>query len=136
VAKVTIEVTKFGNGEIAKSYPMSEGDTKRPKRKPPIVAEINEMCTGCSDSPACVDYCPVAKCMFWVPDPDHPPFRHIRVDPLAALDASSASARDQTECFSKGAGGARLTWSRWRTCRRNAGPFLTRRGRSAADCAR
>src|SRR5450755_1478928 len=79
--EATLEVARFVDGDIEKFYPISEGDTKKRKHKPHIVAVINEMCTGCSGSPACVDYCPVAECMYWIPDDDHPPFGRIRVDP-------------------------------------------------------
>ena len=81
--EATLEVARFVDGDIEKLYPISEGDTKKRKRKPHIVAVINEMCTGCSGSPACVDYCPVADCMFWVPDSEHAPFGRIMVDPTA-----------------------------------------------------
>ena len=39
------------------------------KRKPRIIAVVNDSCTGCAGSPACVDYCPVENCMLWVTDP-------------------------------------------------------------------
>ena len=78
--EATLDVARFVDGDIEKFYPISEGDTKQRKRKPHIVAVINEMCTGCSGSPACVDYCPVAACMFWVPDSEHAPFGRIMVD--------------------------------------------------------
>lgn len=108
MAEVTVEVSKFVNGEIEKSYPMSEGDgknDKKRKRKPHVMAVINEMCTGCSGSPACVDYCPVPECMFWVPDPDHSPFGHIRVDPLLCIGCKL--------CTSKGPDGAFLEGCPW-----------------------
>ena len=34
LAEVTVEVAKFIKGEIEKAYPMSQGETKRRKRKP------------------------------------------------------------------------------------------------------
>ena len=57
--EATLDVTRFVDGDIEKFYPISEGDTKQRKRKPHILAVINENCTGCSGSPACVEYCPV-----------------------------------------------------------------------------
>jgi ferredoxin len=105
VAEVTLEVAKFVNGEVEKSYPISEGDTKKRKRKPHIVAVINEMCTGCAGSPACVDYCPVADCMFWVKDPEHPPFGRIVVDPILCIGCKL--------CTSKGPDGAFLEGCPW-----------------------
>src|SRR5579864_4790865 len=91
--EATLDVARFVDGDIEKFYPISEGDTKQRKRKPHIVAVINEMCTGCSGSPACVDYCPVAACMFWVPDSEHAPFGRIMVDPLQTLHQQGAGWR-------------------------------------------
>ena len=105
MAEVTLDVQKFVNGEIAKSYPISEGQTNKRKRKPHIVAVINEMCTGCAGSPACVDYCPVKDCMFWVPDPEHPPFGRIVVDPILCIGCKL--------CTSKGPDGAFLEGCPW-----------------------
>ena len=64
-----------------KFEPKSTGLTTPRKKKPKELAVITECCTGCAGSPACVEYCPVADCMFWVPDEDHPPFGRIQVDP-------------------------------------------------------
>ncbi len=105
MAEVTIDVQKHVSGEVVKSYPMSEGTTTKRKRKPHIIAVINEMCTGCAGSPACVDYCPVAECMYWVPDADHPPFGQIRVDPLLCIGCKL--------CVSKGPDGAFLEGCPW-----------------------
>ncbi len=61
-----------------KFEPKSTGLTTPRKKKPKELAVITECCTGCAGSPACVEYCPVADCMFWVPDEDHPPFGRIQ----------------------------------------------------------
>jgi ferredoxin len=123
--EATLDVTRFVDGDIEKFYPISEGDTKQRKRKPHIVAVINEMCTGCSGSPACVDYCPVAACMFWVPDSEHAPFGRIMVDPLLCIGCKL--------CTSKGPDGAFLEVDRrfrclsvrsGATCTREAGTTL------------
>jgi ferredoxin len=103
--EATLDVARFVDGDIEKCYPISEGDTKQRKRKPHIVAVINEMCTGCSGSPACVDYCPVAACMFWVPDSEHPPFGRIMVDPILCIGCKL--------CTSKGPDGAFLEGCPW-----------------------
>ena len=103
--EATLDVARFVDGDIEKFYPISEGDTKQRKRKPHIVAVINEMCTGCSGSPACVDYCPVAACMFWVPDGEHAPFGRIMVDPLLCIGCKL--------CTSKGPDGAFLEGCPW-----------------------
>jgi len=55
------------------------------KRKPAVIAVINDACTGCAGSPACVDYCPIANCMIWVDDEEHPPFGRIEVDSLLCI---------------------------------------------------
>lgn len=86
-------------------YPMSEGQTNQRKRKPHILAVILDNCTGCAGSPACVDYCPVAECMYWVPDGDHPPFGRIEVDPLLCIGCKL--------CTSKGPDGAFLEGCPW-----------------------
>ena len=60
-----------------KMEPRSKGLTTPRKKKPTELAVITECCTGCAGSPACVEYCPVEDCMFWVEDEDHPPFGRI-----------------------------------------------------------
>src|SRR5215469_16356623 len=65
-----------------KHEPRSKGIATARKKKPKELAVITECCTGCAGSPACVEYCPVEDCMFWVPDEDHPPFGRIQIDPI------------------------------------------------------
>ena len=67
---------------VVKSEPKSEGIATPRKKRPKEIAVITECCTGCAGSPACVPYCPVADCMYWVPDEDHQPFGHIEVDAM------------------------------------------------------
>ena len=67
-----------------KQEPRSKGITFARKKKPKELAVITECCTGCAGSPACVEYCPVEDCMFWVPDEDNPPFGRIRTLSMAA----------------------------------------------------
>ena len=88
-----------------KARPDVQGQTNKRKRKPHILAVINENCTGCSGSPACVDYCPVEDCMYWSPDADHPPFGRIIVDPLLCIGCKL--------CTSKGPDGAFLEGCPW-----------------------
>src|SRR5580700_2038726 len=57
-----------------KQEPRSKGIATPRKKKPKELAVITECCTGCAGSPACVEYCPIEDCMFWVPDEDHTPF--------------------------------------------------------------
>ncbi len=63
---------------VEKYWPMSVGDGKATRKKRPrILAITTDCCTGCAGSPACIEYCPIEACMFWVPDEDHPPFGRI-----------------------------------------------------------
>ena len=105
MAVMDIDIAKHATGDVVKMQPMSSGTTNKRKRKPHIIAVINEMCTGCSGSPACVDYCPVADCMYWGPDDEHPPFGHIRVDPLLCIGCKL--------CTNKGPDGAFLEGCPW-----------------------
>jgi ferredoxin len=98
-------IDEYTSGQVVKYAPMSEGQTNRRKRKPHILAVINENCTGCSGSPACVEYCPVDQCMYWNPDADHPPFGRIIVDPLLCIGCKL--------CTSKGPDGAFLEGCPW-----------------------
>ncbi len=85
--------------------PSTVKQNSRRKRKPRIVAVINDSCTGCAGSPACVDYCPVENCMIWVEDEDHPPFGRIEVDPLLCIGCKL--------CVSKGPEGTFLDGCPW-----------------------
>ena len=91
--------------EVEKQYPMSEGMTTPRKKKPKILAIINDQCTGCSGSPACVEYCPVGECMYWIPDPDGGPFGIIEVDPMLCIGCKL--------CVSKGPDGSFLEGCPW-----------------------
>jgi ferredoxin len=90
---------------IRKLEPISRGRTDLRKRKPKLLAVINENCTGCSGSPVCVDYCPVEACMFWVPDEEHPPFGRIEVDKALCIGCA--------KCTSKGPDGTFLDGCPW-----------------------
>ncbi|MGI8784285.1 MAG: 4Fe-4S ferredoxin [Acidobacteriota bacterium] len=78
--------------------------TVRRKKKPAMLAVINENCTGCAGSPACQDYCPVENCMILVQD-DATPFSKIIVDPLQCIGC--------TKCVSKGPHGTFLDGCPW-----------------------
>src|SRR6266850_2355599 len=90
---------------VVKSEPKSEGITTPRKKKPKELAVITECCTGCAGSPACVPYCPVADCMYWVPDEDHAPFGRIQIDPLQCIGCK--------KCLSKGPDGSFLDGCPW-----------------------
>ena len=81
-------IEEFQAATVVKYAPISTGTTTQRKRKPHILAVINECCTGCAGSPACVEYCPVEDCMFWVPDEDATPFGRIAIDPFDRVGAS------------------------------------------------
>src|SRR5574341_2684228 len=88
-----------------KREPKSKGMSNKRKKVPKILAIINECCTGCAGSPACVDYCPVEDCMYWVPDEDNPPFGRIEVDPQLCIGCK--------KCTSKGPDGSFLDGCPW-----------------------
>src|SRR5271169_533125 len=105
VAYSAPSIEEFQAGTVVKYAPLSTGTTTQRKRKPHILAVINECCTGCAGSPACVEYCPVADCMYWAPDEDHAPFGRIIVDPLLCIGCKL--------CTSKGPDGAFLEGCPW-----------------------
>ena len=88
-----------------KQEPRSKGLTTARKKKPKELAVITECCTGCAGSPACVEYCPVEDCMFWVPDEDNSPFGRIQVDPILCIGCN--------KCTSKGPDGSFLDGCPW-----------------------
>ena len=90
---------------LIKMDPKSEGITTPRKKKPKILAQINENCTGCAGAPVCIGYCPVGDCMYWVPDEDHPPFGRIEVDPQLCIGCKL--------CTSKGPDGTFLDGCPW-----------------------
>ena len=71
-----------------------EKKTEKRKRKPKILAVINDACTGCSGAPICVTECPIDLCMNLVPNPDAPIFHRIEVDALNCIGCK--------KCISKG----------------------------------
>jgi len=85
-----------------KFEPKSKGLTTVRKKKPKELAVITECCTGCAGSPACVEYCPVEDCMFWVPDEDHPPFGRIQVDPILCIGCKKCISKGPDGCFLDG----------------------------------
>lgn len=105
MAEALPTIAEFAADMVVKREPKSTGTTTKRKRKPHILAVINECCTGCAGSPACVEYCPVEDCMYWVPDTCHPPFGRIEVDPLLCIGCKL--------CISKGPEGAFLEGCPW-----------------------
>jgi ferredoxin len=82
--------------------PKSKGLTTPRKKKPKELAVITECCTGCAGSPACVEYCPVEDCMFWVPDEDSTPFGRIAVDPILCIGCKKCLSKGPDGCFLDG----------------------------------
>jgi ferredoxin len=85
-----------------KFEPKSKGLATPRKKKPKELAVITECCTGCAGSPACVEYCPVEDCMFWVPDEDHPPFGRIAIDPILCIGCKKCLSKGPDGCFLDG----------------------------------
>ena len=79
--------------------------TERRKRKPKIMAWINEDCTGCAGSPVCVSYCPVEDCMVLVFDEENDPFGRIVVEELLCIGCK--------KCITKGPDGTQLDGCPW-----------------------
>jgi ferredoxin len=85
-----------------KQEPRSKGILTARKKKPKELAVITECCTGCAGSPACVEYCPVEDCMFWVPDEDNPPFGRIQIDPIQCIGCKKCLSKGPDGCFLDG----------------------------------
>lgn len=102
MSEATIAVPE---ADVVKMHPKSEGIQTARKKKPKEIAIITECCTGCAGSPACVPYCPVEDCMYWVPDEEHRPFGRIEVDPVLCIGCK--------KCTGKGPDGAFLDGCPW-----------------------
>ncbi|PIQ99641.1 MAG: 4Fe-4S ferredoxin [Nitrospinae bacterium CG11_big_fil_rev_8_21_14_0_20_45_15] len=76
--------------------------TGQRKRKPKILAVINDACTGCGGSPICVTECPVDDCMFEVVNPDAPNFIRIDVDPLLCIGCKKCTSKGPMDTFLEG----------------------------------
>jgi len=85
-----------------KAEPKSTGISTPRKKKPKELAVITECCTGCAGSPACVEYCPVEDCMFWVADEDSTPFGRIAVDPILCIGCKKCLSKGPDGCFLDG----------------------------------
>ncbi len=79
--------------------------TNRRKRKPPIMAVIQDNCTGCGGSPVCRELCPVEGCMQLIHDDQFSPFGYIWVDPLKCIGCK--------KCVTKGAQGTQIEGCPW-----------------------
>ena len=90
---------------VEKLAPKSVGINTPRKKIPREIAIITENCTGCAGSPACVEYCPVEDCMYWVPDLEHPPFGCIEVVAQLCIGCK--------KCTSKGPDGMFLDGCPW-----------------------
>jgi ferredoxin len=97
----TLETVEAGEGFV-KMEPMSHGRPDLRKKKPKILAVIMDNCTGCAGSPACVEYCPVDACMFWVPDQDYYPNGRIEVDPNLCIGCKLCTSKGPDGTFLEG----------------------------------
>jgi ferredoxin len=68
--------------------------SEKRKRKPKILAVINDACTGCGGSPICVTECPVDNCMLEVQNPDVPHTIRIELIRYFALAVKSVLQKD------------------------------------------
>ena len=87
---------------LEKSWPWSEGLDFPRKKKPPLLAVINECCTGCAGSPVCITYCPVEECMYWVEDEENPPFGRIEVDYQLCIGCKKCISKGPDDTFLDG----------------------------------
>ena len=76
-------------------------DVKR-KRKPKILAVINDACTGCAGAPICITECPVDLCMFEVKNPDAPIFNRVDVDPLLCIGCKKCISKGPMDTYLEG----------------------------------
>ncbi len=76
--------------------------TGQRKRKPKILAVINDACTGCGGAPICITECPVDNCMFEVENPDAPFFMRVDVDPLLCIGCKKCETKGPMETFLEG----------------------------------
>ena len=72
------------------------------KRKPKILAVINDACTGCGGAPICITECPVEKCMFEVENPAAPAFNRVDVDPLLCIGCKKCISKGPMDTFLEG----------------------------------
>lgn len=84
---------------------MAPAQSGRRKKKPKVLAYINESCTGCAGAPVCQSYCPVDECMVLVQNPGAPAFGVIEVDPLKCIGCR--------KCITKGPAGTFLDGCPW-----------------------
>ena len=76
--------------------------TGQRKRKPKILAVINDACTGCGGSPICMTECPVEDCMYEVTNPDAPQSNRIEVDPLLCIGCKKCTSKGPMDTFLEG----------------------------------
>ncbi|PIQ95932.1 MAG: 4Fe-4S ferredoxin [Nitrospinae bacterium CG11_big_fil_rev_8_21_14_0_20_56_8] len=72
------------------------------KRKPNLLAVINDACTGCSGSPICITECPVENCMYEVSNPSAPAFNRVEVDPLLCIGCKKCTSKGPMDTYLEG----------------------------------
>jgi ferredoxin len=76
--------------------------TGQRKRKPNMLAVINDACTGCGGSPICMTECPVEGCMSEVQNPAAPAYNRISVDPLLCIGCKKCTSKGPMNTFLEG----------------------------------
>jgi ferredoxin len=76
--------------------------TTQRKRKPNILAFINDACTGCGGSPVCITECPVDNCMFEVENETAPAFNRVYVDPLLCIGCKKCTSKGPMDTYLEG----------------------------------
>ena len=76
--------------------------TVQRKRKPKLMAVINEACTGWAGSPICITECPVDNCMFEVENEHAPTFNLVYVDPLLCIGCKKCISKGPMDTFLEG----------------------------------
>ncbi len=72
------------------------------KRKPKILAVINDACTGCGGSPICITECPVDSCMYEVQNPDAKIFNRVEVDHLLCIGCKKCISSGPMDTYLEG----------------------------------
>ncbi len=72
------------------------------KRKPKLLAVINDACTGCSGAPICITECPVADCMYEVDNESAPAFNLVVVDPLLCIGCKKCISNGPMNTYLQG----------------------------------
>ncbi|NIQ01397.1 MAG: 4Fe-4S ferredoxin [Nitrospinaceae bacterium] len=76
--------------------------TGKRKRKPNLIAVVNDTCTGCGGAPICITECPVDQCIYEVDNPDAPAFNRVFIDPLLCIGCKKCTSQGPMDTFLEG----------------------------------